>query len=116
MSTPTADYYDLATQAGRDLYSEHFALRAKTWAENFEEYPGGGDGEPYEAGQAWDLWVDVIERWEEDFGADVVSDLELSEQLGQAACAQVLKELVEKRAKPDTVFWGKFFDARNNRL
>lgn len=89
-------YYDLSTPQGQQAYSAAVQKTATAWAENFEE-PKQGDGEPYELGQGLDLWVDLVERWEEDFGDYAVSDIDVAERIGTPVCEEVIARLVSKR-------------------
>jgi hypothetical protein len=88
--------YDLATSQGQEKYRVALEERATTWAENFEE-GGGGDGEPYELGQGLDLWIDIVERWDDEFDGDAVSDQDAARQLGVLVCNQAIGALVHKR-------------------
>jgi hypothetical protein len=96
-------YYDLATPEGQQQYRDAVAQRATTWAENFEE-PKQGDGDPYELGQGDDLWIDLVERWDDEFDGDAVSDQDVARQLGTEVCEQVINTLVGKRSIEDDNF------------
>jgi hypothetical protein len=89
-------YYDLATPEGQAQYREAVEERAEAWAKNFEE-PKQGDGDPYELGQGDDLWIDIVERWDDEFDGDAVSDQDAARQLGTEVCEQVIITLVGKR-------------------
>jgi hypothetical protein len=89
-------YYDLATPEGQEQYRDAVEERATAWAKNFEEL-GGGDGTPYELGEGMDLWIDLVERWDDEFDGDAVSDQDLARQLGAEVCEQVIAALVSKR-------------------
>jgi hypothetical protein len=93
---PEETYYDLSTSEGQEQYSEAVEQRATTWAENFEEL-GGGDGEPYQLGEGLDLWIDLVERWDDEFDGDAVSDQDVARQLGTEVCEQAITRLVGKR-------------------
>lgn len=91
------DYYDLSAPEVIDAYQTALDERATTWAANFEEYPGGGVGEPYELGQGLDLWIDIVERWDDEFDGEAVSDQDEAQRLGVIVCEQAIAALVAKR-------------------
>ena len=89
-------YYDLATPEGQQRYRDAMEEIATTWASNFE-FLGGGDGEPYELGQGDALWIDLVERWDNEYDGDAVSDQVEAERIGTEVCEQVIVTLVGKR-------------------
>jgi hypothetical protein len=93
---PEEIYYDLSTPEGQEQYRNAVELLATTWAENFEE-PKQGDGDAYELGQGDDLWIDLVERWDNELDGDAVSDQDTARQLGTQVCEQAIIALVAKR-------------------
>lgn len=93
---PEETYYDLSTDKDRELYRDAVARFATTWAENFEP-EGCGDGDPYELGQGDDLWIDLVERWDDELDGDAVSDQDAARQIGTEVCEEVIIALVAKR-------------------
>lgn len=96
-------YYDLATGEGQQRYRDAVEEIATKWAENFEE-PKQGDGDPYELGQGDDLWIDLVERWDDEYDGDAVSDQDAARQIGTEVCEQVIITLVAKRSTEDDYF------------